>query len=228
MSEPSELTPSDPDRSDSLNCLQRGFDDPSTMGWAEPFLPPTDASRYEVHGEIARGGLGRILKVRDRWLDRMVAVKELLHSGADAERRFVREALVTARLEHPAIIPLHEAGRWPTGQPFYTMKLISGRSLKDVIAEARSLEDRLLLLPNVITVAEAVAYAHSQGVVHRDLKPANILVGPFAETVVIDWGLTKPMSEPSGCQGCASATAADEGLTSPGALVGTPAYMSPE
>jgi WD40 repeat protein len=188
-------------------------------------FPVVDPGRYELHGEIARGGLGRILKARDVWLDRMIAIKELLHGGPEAELRFVREAAVTARLAHPAIIPVHEAGRWPSGEPFYTMNLISGRTLKELIAERPGFEERLALLPCVTTVAEAVAHAHAEGVVHRDLKPANILVGPFGETVVIDWGLTRPLS---GTTPDPSPRESGEMLTSPGAIIGTPAFMPPE
>src|SRR5262249_6314193 len=112
------------------------------------------------------------------------ALKELLRGGGVAEERFVCEALLTARLQHPSIVPVYEAGRWPTGEPFYAMKLVSGRSLADVIRQARTLDARLSLLPHVLAVAEAMAYAHSEHIIHRDPKPANILVGDFGETVV--------------------------------------------
>ena len=94
----------------------------------------------------------------------------------------MREALLTARLQHPAIVPVHEAGRWPTGEPFYAMKLVSGRPLDALIGEARTLDQRLSLLPHLLAVAEAIAYAHSRGIIHRDLKPQNVLVGDFGET----------------------------------------------
>ncbi len=100
---------------------------------------------------------------------------------------------MTARLQHPAIVPVYEAGRWPGGRPFYAMKLVEGRSLDGLLRDAGSLAARLALLPHLIAVAEAVAYAHGQRVVHRDLKPANVLVGPFGETVVVDWGLAREL-----------------------------------
>src|SRR5215471_14842350 len=149
-------------------------------------LPRVDTTHYTVVGEHARGGLGRVLQVRDSRLGRTVALKELLDVGGDAERRFVREARLTARLQHPAIVPIHEAGRWPNGKPFYVMKLVSGRSLRELILERETLDQRLTLLPNLLAVAEAIAYAHSQRIIHRDLKPSNVLVGEFGETVVID------------------------------------------
>lgn len=160
-------------------------------------LPLIDPASYEITGEVGQGGIGRVLRASDTRLHRPVALKELLDSaGAAAEERFVREALLTARLQHPSIVPLYEAGRWPTGAPFYAMKLVSGRSLQDILAESRTLDVRLGLLPHVLAVAEAMAYAHSERIIHRDLKPGNVLVGSFGETVVIDWGLAKDLSRP--------------------------------
>ena len=158
-------------------------------------LSPIDPERYHVVREFARGGLGRILAARDLRIGRVVAIKELLRDSEAAYARFVREALITARLQHPAIVPVYEVGRWPAGEPFYAMKLVSGRSLHDVILATPALDERLALLPNVIAVADAIAYAHSQGIIHRDLKPANVLVGEFGETVVIDWGLAKDLRD---------------------------------
>jgi WD40 repeat protein len=206
-----------------------------TAGRWDPFrLPVIDKESYEVAGEVAQGGNGRILRARDGLLDRPVALKELLSGGGPAEERFVFEALLTARLQHPSIVPVYEAGRWPTGEPFYAMKLVSGRSLADVIRAARTLDARLSLLPHVLAVAEAMAYAHSEHIIHRDLKPANILVGDFGETVVIDWGLAKDLAATGGPAPAPSDSAqasagagepAENGLTLTGAIMGTPAYM---
>jgi serine/threonine protein kinase/tetratricopeptide (TPR) repeat protein len=156
-------------------------------------LPEIDTALYETDRELARGGMGRIVSARDRRLGRAVALKELIHVGPEHAIRFRREALITARLQHPGIVPVYEAGRWPSGEPFFAMKLVAGKPLDKVIAAARTLPDRLALLPRVLAATEAIAYAHSQRVIHRDLKPANILVGDFGETVVIDWGLAKDL-----------------------------------
>jgi serine/threonine protein kinase len=158
-------------------------------------LPIVDPESYAIGGAVAQGGIGRVVRAEQRSLDRPVALKELLQGGIDAEERFVREALLTARLQHPAIVPIYDAGRWPSGEPFYAMKLVTGRSFDDVIRESRSLNERLALLPHVRAAAEAIAYAHSHRIIHRDLKPANILIGEFGETVVIDWGLGKDLTD---------------------------------
>ena len=160
-------------------------------------LPLADPAQYVAEREVARGGMGRIIAAHDRHLGRPVALKELLHGDPEQAARFRREALITARLQHPAIIPVYQAGRWPSGEPFYAMKLVSGRPLDRVIADARTLPERLALLPSILVAVEAIAYAHSRRVVHRDLKPANVLVGDFGEIVVIDWGLAKDLDAPT-------------------------------
>src|SRR5204863_9896971 len=128
--------------------------------------------RYQQIGEHARGGLGRVVRAVDKRLGRTVAVKELLRHDASNEARFLREAMITARLEHPGIVPVHEAGRWPNGDPYFVMKLVEGRPLKDLIEANATLRERMSILPHVIAIADAVGYAHSQGVIHRDLKPS--------------------------------------------------------
>ncbi|MFO0661839.1 MAG: protein kinase [Polyangiaceae bacterium] len=157
---------------------------------SDPF-PEVTRDAYAEVIEFARGGLGRVARAFDRRLSRVVALKELHTSSQMDERRFAREVRVTARLQHPGIVPIYEAGRWPNGDPFYAMKLISGDSLSTLIREASSLRDRLKLLRCIENVADTMAYAHSRGVIHRDLKPSNVVVGEFGETVVIDWGLAK-------------------------------------
>jgi serine/threonine protein kinase len=151
---------------------------------------------YVFGGEIARGGMGRILRARDRRMGRPLAIKELLHHNEAIERRFEQEMRITACLQHPSIVSVIEAGRWPDGLPFYAMKYVEGASFDEVIAKTTSLRERLALLPSVIAVADALAYAHDRGIIHRDLKPLNVLVGKFGETVVIDWGLAKDVSSP--------------------------------
>jgi WD40 repeat protein/tRNA A-37 threonylcarbamoyl transferase component Bud32 len=215
--------------SSGLDSTLPGRSGTSPQGSA-PQLPQVEVDRYDLSGEFARGAIGRILKARDRRLDRPVAIKELIQRGGDVEARFVTEALITARLQHPSIVPVYEAGRWATGEPFYAMKFVSGRSLADVISEKHTLQDRLALLPHVLAVAEAIAYAHTERIIHRDLKPANVLVGAFGETVVIDWGLAKDLARDSSAEASLppSVPGLDASLTHQGMVVGTPAYMPPE
>jgi serine/threonine protein kinase len=202
-----------------------------------PPLPLVSDEHYQDAKEIARGGMGRIVSALDQRLGRRVALKELLEPAGEQLSRFQREALITARLQHPGIVPVYEAGRWPSGEPFFAMKLVSGRPLDRVIAEARTLEERLGLLPRVAAATDAIAYAHSQRVVHRDLKPANVLIGDFGETVVIDWGLAKDLeagdspdsTKPAVPKKPAKKTSEHGStLTVAGAVMGTPAYMAPE
>jgi WD40 repeat protein/serine/threonine protein kinase len=150
---------------------------------------------YVVAGEQGRGGLGRVLRAHDRRLGRSVALKELLSSDVDARARFLREARLTARLQHPSIVPIYEIGHRKDGAPYYAMKLIAGDAFDVVIARAASLKERLGLVPNVLAVVEAVAYAHDHRIIHRDLKPSNVILGAFGETMVIDWGLAKDLAE---------------------------------
>src|SRR5262249_41954517 len=141
------------------------------------------------------------------------------------------EALLTASLQHPAIVPVYDAGWWTSGQPFFSMKMVEGGSLRDAIERARTLEQRVELLPSVIAVADAIAYAHGQRVIHRDLKPSNILIGPFGETVVIDWGLAKKLSDPDPQAPPAPGPpplGASADLTGAGTVRGTRQYRPPE
>jgi len=192
-------------------------------------LVAVDRRHYLILGEIAKGGMGRVLEARDLRLGRDVAIKEMLPKNRDAARQFEREARVTARLQHPAIIHVYEAGVWAGGEPFYAMPKILGRSLDKVIAERATLNDRLGLLPNVIAIADALAYAHNERVIHRDLKPSNVLVGAFGETVVIDWGLAKDLVAPSDPTESLELRVRTRGSPEqPPGVVGTPPYMPPE
>lgn len=171
---------------------------------------------------IGEGSFGRVLLVWDQRLEREVALKELSRPGRgrEAAERFVREARVTARLDHPGIVPVHDLGRRPDGTWYYTMKPVRGRTLAEAVAAAGTLAARLELLDAFVDVCQAVAYAHSRGVLHRDLKPQNVMLGAYGETVVLDWGLAR---DP------AAALDPDDPLaTRAGAALGTPAYMSPE
>lgn len=208
--------------------------DPTIFDLTE--LPTVPRELYAFGPEIARGGMGRILTARDRRLGRPVAIKELSVRNALTAARFEREARITGRLQHPAIVPVYEAGRWPNGEPFYAMKLVAGESLDKVVDKTTNLRERLAILPKLVAVAEALAYAHSHHIVHRDLKPANVLIGEFGEIVVIDWGLAKDLSSAQDKEIEASDSALlksmprieQSDLTMAGAALGTPAYMPPE
>jgi ABC-type transport system substrate-binding protein len=191
-------------------------------------LAPVDPAHYQDRKEITHGGMGRIVSARDIRLNRTVALKELRVQSPELRARFEREALLTARLEHPSIVSIHEAGRWPSGEPFYAMKLVPGRPLDQVIADAPTLGKRLALLPHVVAVADALAYAHQQRVIHRDLKPQNVLVGEFGETVVIDWGLAKDLSDTSKEIATLPGGGTRSSDTAIGDVLGTPMYMPPE
>ncbi|MBV8756677.1 MAG: protein kinase [Deltaproteobacteria bacterium] len=188
-------------------------------------LAIVDKGYYDVQGEFGRGGLGRVLRARDRRTGRIVAVKEALRATPGLLARFAREAIVTANLQHPAIIPVYEVGRWITGEPFYAMKLVAGRSLAEAAKQATTLRERIALLSHLIAVADALAYAHGERVIHRDLKPANVLIGDYGETVVIDWGLAKRLGD---AEDLVEPTAAADGKTIAGSVMGTPGYMPPE
>src|SRR4051812_38134134 len=202
----------------------------STRPGALREIPQVRDGRYEILSEHGRGGIGCVYRAHDHELDRDVAIKKLISRGSLVEMRFFREASITARLEHPGIVPVHEAGWWFDGTPFYAMKLIAGRPLRDLIAERPGVEQRLGLLHHVIAVADAIAYAHARNVIHRDLKPSNVIVGEFGETVVIDWGLAKDLTanESDGAGGGAFSVSGNDELTSEGSVLGTPAYMAPE
>lgn len=198
-------------------------------------VPDERAGQYARLVEIGRGGQSVVWLAVDEFLGREVALKEILPpadraQGSDSNAaflRFLREARITSRLDHPGVVPIHELARRPNGTLFCAQKLIRGETLKSRLAACDSLEDRLTLLPHVIDACQAVAYAHSRGVIHRDLKPSNIMVGRFGETVVVDWGLSKERGQPDTAFDGASSSS-PPGLTETGYALGTPGYMSPE
>ncbi len=199
--------------------------------------------RYQLLGEIGRGGMGRILKARDSEIRREVAVKIMLAPGAIESqiRRFWTEVRALGQLEHPSIIPIHDVGRLATGELFYVMKKLGGRTLSDIIralnaddAESRREFTRARLLTVLQQVAYAVAFAHAHGVIHRDIKPANIMVGQYGEAILIDWGLAKILendtstAQTDDLEEASAFTGSSGSNTASGTITGTPQYMSPE
>jgi len=190
-------------------------------------LPDLDGTPYEILETIGRGGMGTVYLARDRRLDREVALKVVQLPGGAAEDvdRLLREARVLARLEHPGIVPVHDAGLLPDGRAFYAMKRVRGSRL-DEHARAVPLAERLRAFERI---CEAVAFAHAHGVIHRDLKPENVMVGPFGEVLVMDWGVAKVSSHPpSTGEEEKAAWMGDSNLTAHGTILGTPGYMAPE
>ena len=168
----------------------------------------SDAGRYHLLGEIARGGMGVVLKGRDEDLGRDLAVKVLLEKHRDNPelvRRFVEEAQIGGQLQHPGIVPVYELGQLPDDRLFIAMKLLRGRTLAALL-EARKdpAEDRPRFLQIFEHVCQTMAYAHSCGVIHRDLKPSNVMVGNFGEVQVMDWGLAKVLDEGGVADECPS------------------------
>ncbi len=152
-------------------------------------LPDLSGTRYELQQEIGRGGLGVVYAARDIQLQRPVALKVLnsdLGSNMGSDMDSTEEARIIARLEHPAIVPIYEAGVLPDGRAFYAMKLVAGQRLDQYLEAHPSLSERLRVIQRV---GEALAFAHTLGTVHRDLKPQNVMVGAFGEVYVMDWGV---------------------------------------
>jgi tetratricopeptide (TPR) repeat protein/tRNA A-37 threonylcarbamoyl transferase component Bud32 len=196
-----------------------------------------DAAGYDFLGQVGHGGMGVVWRCRDRRLGRDVALKVLRQHLSGQPRlavRFIEEAQVASQLQHPAIPPVHELGELPDGRPYFAMKLVQGHTLAELL-QARSgpADDLARFLAIFEQVCQAVAYAHSKGVIHRDLKPANIMVGAFGEVQVMDWGLAK-LLRPGGATAepsvgtVATVRTTDADATQTGALLGTPAYMGPE
>ena len=215
-------------------------------------MPPPEQTgdRYQLSGEIARGGMGVVLRGRDVDLGRDLAVKVLLEKYTDrpeVARRFIEEAQIGGQLQHPGVVPVYDIGRFGE-RPFFTMKLVKGQTLQALLSERKELtSDRPRLLGIALQVAQTLAYAHAKGVIHRDLKPANVMVGAFGEVQVMDWGLAKVLAEggiadeeraasrarqrpeETTIRTLRSRGSAGSGTdTEAGSLLGTPAYMPPE
>lgn len=239
---------------DSLTHLLWGDAEPPPPLPQSPQAPLLD--RYDDLGPIGRGGMGEIRRVRDRKLNRTMAMK-IVHdttlNSRTALARFIEEAQTTAQLQHPSIVPVHEIGQLDDGRIYFTMKEVRGRTFSAVIQEVHAASSGQQWRPSTAgwtfrrlieafrKVTEAVHYAHTRGVTHRDLKPANIMVGDFGEVLVMDWGLARirghlrPDLDPDGSTdatllgGIVTLRTQDAALaTQMGAIAGTPAYMPPE
>lgn len=234
-----------------ISLVPLGDHTPQTEQAEDLLLKHHASSRYEIRGELDRGGMGVVLEVWDRDLRRSLAMKVAL-ADESSERlddrraaRFLEEAQITAQLDHPGVVPVHELGVNGEGRIFFTMRRVRGRDLREILhcvhyrlndwSETRA-------LTVILRVCEAVAFAHSRGVIHRDLKPANVMVGEFGEVLVMDWGLARVLGreERAGTGGesggSLNTVLGDERTRSPesnlvtlnGEVLGTPAYMAPE
>ncbi len=207
---------------------------------------PGQGTRYRIDGEIARGGMGSVLKGRDPDLGRDVALKVLredFRDDADMVRRFVEEAQIGGQLQHPGVVPIYEMGTLGDRRPFFSMKLVKGDTLARLLAARKGPHDGLPRLLTIFeAVAQTVAYAHARGVIHRDLKPSNVMVGAFGEVQVMDWGLAKVLARGGAADDAeagkihrdetviatARSGSADSDLSRAGSVLGTPSYMAPE
>ena len=214
---------------------------------AERASLPEGRGNYQILGEIARGGMGVVLRGHDTDLGRDVAMKVLNADLADRPeivQRFVEEAQIGGQLQHPGIVPVYELGLMADERPYFTMKLVKGRTLAKLLTErGKPASNRRRLIDVFEATCQTLAYAHSRGVIHRDLKPANIMVGAFGEVQVVDWGLAKVLArggvadekrvKDAHTEFTVLETVRSEGSSTGtdsmvGSVMGTPAYMPPE
>jgi tetratricopeptide (TPR) repeat protein/predicted Ser/Thr protein kinase len=204
-----------------------------------PLPPMMGGGRFLLKRFHAKGGMGEVWLAEDCDIGRQVALKKV-RTGRESHRdMFLQEARITGQLEHPGVIPVHELGLDDNSQPFYVMKFVHGRTLKEAIEEyhgpraagreAREVE-RLRLLNIFVDLCHTIAYAHSRGVIHRDVKPENVMVGAYGETLVLDWGLAKVLGAPENADPSQQIGLSFSGsmATAAGAIKGTPSYMAPE
>ncbi|MEO5800419.1 MAG: serine/threonine-protein kinase [Gemmatimonadales bacterium] len=176
-------------------------------GLIQPELPV----RYQLRDIIGRGGMGVVWRAHDGLLGRDVAVKVIAEhiDGAEFTRRIEREAKILARLEHPGVVAVHDTGTLDDGRGWYAMRLIRGDRLDQAATQFGTVGDAVRVM---LRLVDAVAFAHAQGIVHRDLTPRNVMLGPFGEVLVLDWGVAHDGGRPEVA----------------GLVIGTPGYMAPE
>jgi serine/threonine protein kinase len=191
--------------------------------------PDLSGTTYEILDKLGRGGMASVYLAKDRKLDRQVALKvlDIPEDAAESKSRLLEEARIIARLEHPGIVPIHDLGVLADGRFYYVMKLVRGSRLDEETVAAKDVPASLRVFEKV---CQAVAFAHAHGVIHRDLKPQNIMVGPFGEVLVLDWGVAKLVqateARVSG-QPKQNGPVSDH-QTADGTVIGTPGYMAPE
>jgi hypothetical protein len=190
------------------------------------FDPPEE--RFVEKSELGRGGMGRVVEAVDRALGRSVAIKQSLATSSIDVARFEREVRITAQLQHPSVIPILDVGRDPEGHPFYIMRKIEGEPLADRVIQAKTTGDRLALISSFLGAVDAAAYAHAKRIIHRDIKPWNILLGPFGETLLIDWGIARELDDAHEDPTTLGAADTGVGLTRLGIAQGTPGFLAPE
>jgi len=222
-----------------------GHDEPPAITRTDDRPSSATAGRYRLFGELARGGMGAVLRARDEDLGRDVAVKVLLDRHRDDPRllsRFIEEAQIGGQLQHPGIVPVFELGAFEDRRPYIAMKLVRGRTLAALLAARRGPTDDLPRFLGIFEqVCQTVAYAHARRVIHRDLKPSNVMVGDFGEVQVMDWGLAKVLAQGGAADDhrAAHKSASPEQVrtvrtgsggsgSEAGSVLGTPAYMAPE
>jgi serine/threonine-protein kinase len=233
---------SGPSQMEATQVFEPGRDEPASWSHRGGFSD----GRFQIIRLIDEGGLGWVFLARDGELNREVALKQIKEGVVDYERsraRFLFEAEITGNLEHPGVVPVYGKGEYHDGRPYYAMQFVRGENLKtaadrfhrdrDLSADpARRRAELQKLLRRFLTVCDTMAYAHSRGVIHRDLKPKNILLGPFGETLVVDWGLAKvvdrPEHEPPSDATLRAPSQSGVEPTTAGTRLGTAAYMSPE
>ena len=218
------LTPDKLSVEDSETELQKDDSSPSK----DDHPPDASMPGYKLRRKIGIGGMGEVVLARDLRLARDVAIKRL-RSARPSEatvKRFLREAKIQARLDHPAIVPVHELGKDTNGQPYFTMKRLTGTTLAAHLKQRSKTQQELLRA--FVDVCLAIDFAHERGVVHRDLKPGNVMLGDYGEVYVIDWGVARMLDEAEVVSLQTSPSPLEEGMTQAGTLLGTPGYMAPE